>query len=63
MHLRTTLAPHLFIYMLPTLYPLENASLPYPRMEWASILPRWLVSKAYHLFGADNVWREMLGLS
>jgi hypothetical protein len=63
MHLQTTLAHHLFIYTLPTHYPLENASLPYPHMEQASILPLWSASKAYHLFGADHVWKEILGLS
>jgi hypothetical protein len=62
MHLLIALAHHLFIYTLPMHYPLEHASLPDPRMEQASILPLWSVSKAYHLFGADYVWKEMLGV-
>jgi hypothetical protein len=44
-------------------YPLEHASLPDPRMERASILPLWSASKAYHLFGAEHTWKEMLGVS
>jgi hypothetical protein len=55
MHLQTTLTHHLFIYTLPTHYPFLNASLPYSRMEQASILLLWSMSKAYHLFGADHI--------
>jgi hypothetical protein len=63
MHLQIALTHQLFIYMLPMHYPLEHASLPDPRMEQASILPLWSASKAYHLFGADHVWKEMLSVS
>jgi hypothetical protein len=63
MPLQTGLTHHLFIYMLPTHYPLEHASLPDPGMEWASILLLCSMSEAYHLFGANHVWQEMLGVS
>jgi hypothetical protein len=33
-----------------------------PYMERASILPLWSASKAYHLFGSDHAWNEMLGV-
>jgi hypothetical protein len=32
-------------------------------MERASILSLWSTSKDYHLFGADHIWKEMLGMS
>jgi hypothetical protein len=54
---------HLFIYMQPTHYAFENASLPSPHMEWASILPLSTASKDDHLFCADHVWKEVLGVS
>jgi hypothetical protein len=63
MHLHTSLTYYHFIYTLLTHYPLEYASLPDPRMEWASILLLWLAHKACHLFGANHIWKEMLGVS
>jgi hypothetical protein len=63
MPLHTVLRHYLFIYMLLTHYPLQHFSLLNPRMEWASILQPWSVSKAEHLFGAEHIWKEMLGLS
>jgi hypothetical protein len=53
MHLQTLLTHHRR----------EHASLPDPRMEQASILPLSSASKAYHLFGAEHIWKEMLGVS
>jgi hypothetical protein len=44
-------------------YASENASLPAPRMERASILPLSMASKDDHLFGADHLWKEVLGVS
>jgi hypothetical protein len=63
MQLQTTLTHHLFIYTQPTHYALENASLPAPCMEQASILLLSTVSKDDHLFGADHVWKEVFGVS
>jgi hypothetical protein len=60
---QTTLAHHLFIYTQPTHYASKNASLPAPCMEQASILPLSTASKDDHLFGADHVWKEVLGAS
>jgi hypothetical protein len=58
-----TCPPDMCLHTSLTHYHLQHASLPDPRMERASILPLWSVSKAYHLFGADHVWIEMLGVS
>jgi hypothetical protein len=63
MQLWTTLAHRLFIYMEPTYYASENASLPAPRMERVSILPLSTASKYDNLFGADHVWKEVLCVS
>jgi hypothetical protein len=63
MQLQTTLTQHLFIYAQPMHYASENASLPAPRMERASILPLSMASKDDHLFGADHLWKEVLGVS
>jgi hypothetical protein len=63
MQIQTTLTQHLFIYTQLTHYASENASLPAPRMERASIMPLSMVNKDDHLFGADHVWKEVLGVS
>jgi hypothetical protein len=63
MQLQATFTHNLFIYMQPMNYASENASLPTPRMEWASILPLSTVSKDDHLFGVDHVWKEVLRVS
>jgi hypothetical protein len=63
MQLQTTLAHNLFIYMQPTRHASENASLPAPHMERVSILPLSMVSKDDHLFGADHVWKDVMGVS
>jgi hypothetical protein len=41
----------------------EHASLPDPHMERASIPPLLSASKAYHLFRAEHVCKDMLGVS
>jgi hypothetical protein len=63
MQIQTTLTQHLFIYTQLTHYASENASLPAPRMERASIMPLSTANKDDHLFGADHVWKEVLGVS
>jgi hypothetical protein len=63
MPLHTALTHYLFIYTLLTHYHFQHASLPDPRMERASILQLWSTSKVGHLFCADHIWKEILGLS
>jgi hypothetical protein len=63
MPLHTALTHYLFIYTLLTQYSLEHVSLPDPRMERTSILQLWSVSKASHIFGAEHIWKDILGLS
>jgi hypothetical protein len=48
--------------MLLTHYPLQHISLPDPRMERASNLQLWSVSKASHLVRDKHLWKEVLGL-
>jgi hypothetical protein len=60
-HYTHMLPLHLHItHALPSL---QHVSLPDPRMERASILQLWLESKAGNFFGAEHIWKEMLGLS
>jgi hypothetical protein len=49
--------------LTPSHHRREHASLTDLRMEQASILPLLSVSKAYHLFGAEHIWKEMLDMS
>jgi hypothetical protein len=62
MPLHTSLTHYLLIYMLLTHYPLQHISLPDPRMERASNLQLWSVSKASHLVRDKHLWKEVLGL-
>jgi hypothetical protein len=60
-HLHTSLTCYCFA-SLPH-FPFQHVWLCAPRMEPASIVPLSTPSKDDHLFPADHVWKEVLGVS
>jgi hypothetical protein len=61
MYLHTSLTRYCFA-SLPH-YPFQHVWILAPRMESASILPLSTPSKDGHLFPANHVWKEVLGVS
>jgi hypothetical protein len=61
MQLNTSLTLYPFASL--THYHIQHVWLRAPRMKPVSILSLFMVSKDDHLFGADHIWKEVLGLS